>query len=835
MTDKTDSGKPKTLTLSSSTLQLKTPVKGPQQVQQNFARGRSKTVTVEVKRRFNMASDAGKSGQGAADAAEQDMSGLTSDERSSRLRALQQAAEQQEQDRQAAEAARIEAEKRAAEEAKRRAEMPEPEAVEEAPAVAETVAAKPKVEAPAAEKPATPVVKERGDKKFTDEEEEAERKGRGPVRGTPEKSRDERGAPSKTKHDAGNSGRHKLTIASASSDQEERMRSLASIKRARAKMKRKEMGDNGEREKQSREIIVPEVITVQELANRMAERGVVVMKELMKLGVLAAVNQTIDADTAELVANELGHKVKRVTEADVENVLVEGGDTDEELESRVPVVTVMGHVDHGKTSLLDAIRSTDVTSGEAGGITQHIGAYQVTLDSGQKVTFLDTPGHEAFTAMRARGAKVTDIVVLVVAADDGIMPQTIEAINHAKAAEVPIIVAINKIDKPDADPSRVMNELLSHNLVTEEFGGDVMAIPVSALKRTNLDKLLETILLQSEVLELRANPNRIASGTVIESKIDRGRGVVSTFLVQRGTLHVGDLVIADTAYGRVRALLDDKGGVLEAAGPSVPVEVLGLDESPDAGAQFSVVETERQAREITEYRKKRSLDMKVAAEKRGSSLEQLFSKAAEGGLKELPVIIKADVQGSAEAIMGSLQKLATEEVKVRVIHSAVGGITESDVSLANASGAIIIGFNVRAITQARDLAVREKVDIRYYSIIYNLVDDMKAMLGGLLSPIRREQYLGSAVIRQVFNITKSGKVGGCYVTDGIIKRGAGVRLLRDSIVIHEGKLKTLKRFKDDVKEVKENFECGMAFENYEDIRENDVIEAFEVIEEKREL
>jgi translation initiation factor IF-2 len=588
-------------------------------------------------------------------------------------------------------------------------------------------------------------------------------------------------------------------------------------------------------EKQIRDVILPEVITVQELSSRMAERSADVVRELMKMGMLVTVNHNLDADTAELVILAFGHRVKRVTAADVENVILDPVDSEEHLLRRAPVVTIMGHVDHGKTSLLDALRCADVVSGEAGGITQHIGAYSVKLDNGHHITFLDTPGHEAFTAMRSRGAKVTDIVVLVVAADDGIMAQTVEAINHAKAANVPIIVAVNKIDKPSANPGRVREELLSHELVPEELGGDIMVVEVSAKQKINLDKLLETILLQAEILDLKANPDRAASGVIIESRMDIGRGVIASVLVQKGTLSVGDLLVAGASWGKVRAINNDKGMAIEHATPSMPVEILGLGTVPEAGDPVNEVETEKQARDIAEFRERRARDLRSAAVQK-TTLEELFQRASgDSKQKELAVIVKADVQGSVEAIVGSLLKLATDEVTVRILHMAVGGITESDVILAQASKAVIMGFNVRANNQAKLFAQRDGVDIRYYSIIYNLVDDVKAAMSGMLSPILREEYLGSVEIRQVFNITKIGKVAGSYVTSGVIKRGAKVRLLRDNIVIHEGKLKTLRRFKDDVKEVKEGFECGIAFESYEDIREKDVVEVFEIIEERQSL
>jgi translation initiation factor IF-2 len=554
------------------------------------------------------------------------------------------------------------------------------------------------------------------------------------------------------------------------------------------------------------------------------------------MGVMATITQSIDADTAELVVAEFGHKVKRVAESDVEIGLRGDEDEAEHLQSRPPVVTIMGHVDHGKTSLLDALRHTNVVSGEAGGITQHIGAYQVQVASGQRVTFIDTPGHAAFTEMRARGANTTDIVVLVVAANDGVMPQTVEAIRHARAAGVPIIVAINKIDLPDAKPERVRTELLQHEIVVEEMGGETLDVPVSAKTREGLDKLVEAILLQAEVLDLKANPDRPAEGSVVEAKLERGRGSVATVLIQRGTVKVGDIFVAGGEWGRVRALLDDRGQNLKSAGPAQPVEVLGLNGTPLAGDDFVVVDSEGRAREITEFRTRKRREASHVATARGS-LEQMFEKIREGEAKELPVIIKGDVQGSVEAIAGSLEKAAGDnaEVKVRVLHSAVGAITESDVTLAASTGAMLIGFNVRANPQAREMAKRDGVEIRYYSIIYNVIDDVKAALTGLLAPKMRENYIGNAEIREVFNITKVGKVAGCMITSGVVKRGAGVRLLRDNVVMHEGTLKTLKRFKDEVREVREGYECGMAFENYDDMRTGDVIECFELVEEIRQL
>ncbi len=620
--------------------------------------------------------------------------------------------------------------------------------------------------------------------------------------------------------------RVKLTINNAF-DEKQRERSLASLKRKREREKLKAMGIPQNREKIVREVVIPEVITIQELANRMTERSVDVIKYLMKEGAMHKINDVVDADTAELIVQEFGHTPKRVSEADVETGFIGEKDDEGELEARAPVVTIMGHVDHGKTSLLDAIRQTNVVSGEAGGITQHIGAYQVTTPAGEKITFIDTPGHEAFTAMRARGAKVTDIVVLVVAADDGVMPQTVEAINHAKAAGVPLIVAINKIDKPHADPNRVRTELLQHEIVVESMSGETLEVPVSALKRTNLDKLLEAIHLQAELLDLKANPNRSAEGIVVEAKLERGRGPVGTVLVQRGTLRVGDIVVAGTAWGRVRALIDDRGENTEASGPSVPAEILGFDSAPEAGDQFAVVESEGRAREITDYRvRKRRETMGSAGTAR--TLEQMMQQLKEDGRKEFTLLVKGDVQGSVEAIAGALKKLGTDEVEARIVHSGVGGITESDVSLANASKAVVVGFNVRANAQAKSAADRDGVEIRYYNIIYDLVDDVKAAMSGLLAPTIREIFLGKAEILEVFNISGVGKVAGCRVADGKVERGAKVRLIRDDVVIHEGTLSTLKRFKDEVREVPAGQECGMAFANYQDIRAGDAIECFNV-------
>jgi translation initiation factor IF-2 len=628
--------------------------------------------------------------------------------------------------------------------------------------------------------------------------------------------------------------RGRLTLVTALSADDVRERSEASFRR-RERRRTKEQSDEP-REKIVRDVVIPEAITIQELANRMAERAVDVIKILMKQGQMVTINDVIDADTAQLIAEELGHSVKRVAEADVEEGVFDVADDPDALSPRAPVVTVMGHVDHGKTSLLDAIRSTNVAGGEAGGITQHIGAYQVTSPSHGKITFIDTPGHAAFTAMRARGAKVTDIVVLVVAADDGVMPQTVEAINHAKAAKVPMIVAINKIDKPDAKPERVRTELLQHEIQVETLGGDVVDVEISATKKTNIDRLLEMIGLQAEILDLKANPSRAAEGTVIEAKLDRGRGPVATVLVQRGTLHVGDIIVAGAEWGRVRALVNDKGESVEDAGPSVPVEVLGFAGTPDASDRLAVVDTEARARELTDYRvrQKREKSAAHATGMRGS-LEQMMAQVKTAGRKDFPLIIKTDVQGSLEAITGALEKLGTEEVGARVIHSGVGGITESDVTLSHSSGAAIIGFNVRAHKEAREAAERDGIEIRYYNIIYDLVDDVKKAMSGLLTPERRETMLGNAQILEIFAVSKVGKVAGCRVTDGKVERGAGVRLIRDNVVIHEGKLSQLKRFKDDVREVVAGQECGMAFENYQDMRQGDVIECYRVETVQRSL
>jgi translation initiation factor IF-2 len=662
-----------------------------------------------------------------------------------------------------------------------------------------------------------------------EEEDEAPRPRRGPggttIR-TPPAPKPQRTATEKR--------RGRLTVVTAFSADEERERSDAAFRRR--ERRRSGLRDAEPKEKIAREVTIPETITIQELANRMSERSVDVVRLLMKQGHMATITDTIDADTAQLIAEELGHTVRRVSEADVEEGMFDVADDPEKLQPRAPVVTIMGHVDHGKTSLLDAIRSTEVAAGEAGGITQHIGAYQVTSSSGGRITFIDTPGHAAFTAMRARGAKITDIVVLVVAADDGVMPQTVEAIQHAKAANVPIIIAINKIDKADAKPERVRTELLQHEIQVESLGGEVLEVDVSAKEKTNLDKLLDVIALQAEVLQLKANPNRPAEGTVIEARLDRGRGPVATVLVQRGTLKPGDIVVAGAEWGRVRALVSDTGHSVVAAGPSMPVEVLGFNGTPEAGDRLAVVETEARAREITAYRERQKRE-KMAARQTGmrGSLEQMMNQLKTSGRKEFSLVIKADVQGSVEAIVGALEKLSTDEVAARVIFAGVGAITESDVTLAEASSAAVIGFNVRAHKEAREAAERAGIEIRYYDIIYSLVDDVKKAMSGMLAPTVRETMLGNATILEIFKVSKVGNVAGCRVTDGTVERGANVRLIRDNVVVHQGKLSQLKRFKDDAREVVAGQECGMAFENYQDMKVGDVIECYRVETVQRTL
>jgi translation initiation factor IF-2 len=629
----------------------------------------------------------------------------------------------------------------------------------------------------------------------------------------------------------------RLTIQAVAGDEDsaERMRSLASVRRAREREKEKRKGGSSDTPNRPREVVIPDVITVGDLANRMAVRGVDIVKFLMRQGMMVKINDVIDTDTAELVADEYGMTVKRVSESDIETGFLSDAVDDEATTPRAPVVAIMGHVDHGKTSLLDALRTTDVAAGEAGGITQHIGAYQVRLESGDRVTFLDTPGHAAFSAMRARGANVTDIVVLVVAADDGVMPQTIEAIQHAKAANAPIIVAVNKVDKPDANPQKVVNELLQYEVIAESLGGDTQIIEVSAKERTNLNGLIDAILLQAEVMDLKADPERSSEGVVIEAKLDKGRGPVATVLVKRGTLKRGDIVVAGSAWGKVRALLDERNAQLTEAGPSVPVEILGLDEAPSPGEPYAVVESEARARELTEYRARVKRE-KATGGVNQVSLVDMMSKLGAKKISELPVVIKADVQGSAEAIVGSLDKMGNEEVRARTVMSGAGGITESDVQLAKSAGAPILGFNVRASKQARDLAEREGVEIRYYSIIYDLLDDMKGVLSGMLAPLQRETFLGNAQVLQVFDISKTGKIAGCRVSEGVVRKGAKVRIIRDDVVVLElGTLTTLKRFKDEVNEVPSGQECGMHFQGFQDIKAGDYIECFTVEEIKRTL
>ena len=878
MTDETEAGdqeRRKPLSLKRpGRLELKKTVDAGQ-VRQSFSHGRSRAVAVEVRKKRTLkrspAADAAvapkpkappkaPAPEPVAEAAPPPpqeevqqtstaprsrvvLRTLTNDEKAARARAVEDAirAERQERERAEEEARRraeeeerqavehAEAERRKSEEdarrkaeedARKRAEedaakrLPQPEE----PKPEEAAAA----EAPAAARPARP-----GDAPAEED------------RGRPRRRGEQRRPPSPTRRDQPRRRGGKITLSEALDGTvgEQRGRSLASLRRQREREKRlaREAMRADELKPVVREVVVPEAIAVQELASRMAVRGAEVVKRLMEMGTVVTITQTIDADTAQLVVEEFGHKVRRVSESDVEIGLKGEDDAADALLSRPPVVTVMGHVDHGKTSLLDAIRSSDVASGEAGGITQHIGAYQVETPKGSRITFIDTPGHAAFTEMRARGASVTDIVVLVVSADDGVMPQTAEAINHARAAGVPILIAINKIDRPDADPGRVRQDLLQHEIVTEEMGGDVLAVEISATQKLNLDKLEEAILLQAELLELTANPDRAAEGVVIEAKVDRGRGAVATVLVQRGTLRVGDIVVAGAQWGRVRAMYDDHGAAAREAGPAVPVEVLGLSGAPLAGDEVVVVENERRAREVSEFRQARAREKEVA---RGAplSLEQLFSEIQEKeGKSELPLVIKADVQGSVEALVGALGRLGTDEVAVRVLHSGVGGITESDVTLAAASDAAIIGFNVRANAQARELAARTAIELRYHAVIYDVVDEVRASLEGMLRPEARERTMGSAQILQVFEVGRVGKVAGCRVTNGLVRRGSKARLLRDDVVIHDGALKTLRRFKDDVREVKEGYECGMSFENHTDLREGDVIELYEIEEVARTL
>ncbi len=854
MTDTTDDKTKK----PGGTLSLKRPAVEQSRVKQSFSHGRTKTVVVETKRK-RFGDD--KPGSPAAPVAEQkpvfqakprvveqpSVVRPVPPPQSSRgvvLRTLSQ------EEREARERALTDSRVREAHERKRQEEdLVRRKAQEERDRIERDAAAKRKAEDDArhrqedeGRKKAEEAAKKLAPKAAPREAEEEDtrpraggRPGSGALRPGSAPKIVKPVAPTRTKADA-DKRRGKLTLSNAMDDDSEaRGHSVAAFRRRTERLKKQAHGFQMPTEKMSREVTLPETITIQELSNRMAERAVDIIKFLMKQGQMHTINDVIDADTAQLIAEEMGHKVKRVSESDVVESLSGGTDTDpEELRKpRPPVVTIMGHVDHGKTSLLDAIRKTNVVSGEAGGITQHIGAYQVTTPNGV-ITFIDTPGHEAFTSMRARGAKATDIAVLVVAADDGVMPQTVESINHAKAAGVPIIVAINKIDKPGGNPVRVRTDLLQHDIVVESMGGDTMDVEVSALKGTNLDKLLETILLQSEVLDLKANPDREASGMVVEAQLDKGRGPVATVLVERGTLKLGDIFVAGSAWGRVRALVNDKGEQVKTAGPSVPVEVLGLNSAPEAGDRFDVVPTEGRAREITDYRERQKREKRGTGSAR-ASLEQMMSQISQTGRKEFPILVKADVQGSAEAIVQALEKVGNDEIRARVVHYAVGGISESDVSLAAASGAVVLGFNVRANGQARDAGQREGIEIRYYNIIYDLVDDIKLAMAGKLAPELRETFIGNARILEVFNITKVGKVAGCLVTEGKVERGAKVRLIRDNVVVHEGSLSTLKRFKDEVKDVNSGTECGMAFENYQDMRVNDVIECFRVEKVARTL
>ena len=806
----------------------------PGNVKQSFSHGRTKNVVVETKRKRVVVPKPGTGKTGSGSAAPGDPSkrpaGISDAEMDRRLKAVQAAKAREAEEaaaREAEEKARAEERerRRAEQEAKERQEREREESLkakaeedarrkEEAEAAAKAAAAP--VEEPVVARPTNTKAPEAAPRKQQDRDRDNNKRG------------------GKGGDDNRRSG--KLTLNQALAGGEGgRQRSMAAMKRKQERARQKAMGGPVEREKVVRDVQVPEAIVVSELANRMSEKVGEVVKALMNNGMMVTQNQTFDADTAELIVEEFGHKVVRVSDADVEDVIKEVEDDEKDLKSRPPVITIMGHVDHGKTSLKDAIRNAKVVAGEAGGITQHIGAYQVKTDGGQLLSFLDTPGHAAFTSMRSRGAQVTDIVVLVVAADDAVMPQTIEAINHAKAAEVPMIVAINKIDRPAADPDKVRTDLLQHEVIVEKMSGEVQDVEVSAITGQGLDELLEAIALQAEILELKANPDRAAQGAVIEAQLDVGRGPVATVLVQNGTLRQGDIFVVGEQYGKVRALINDKGDRVKEAGPSVPVEVLGLNGTPEAGDVLNVTETEAQAREIAEYREQAAKDKRAAAGA-ATTLEQLMANAkADENVNELPILVKADVQGSAEAIVQAMEKIGNEEVRVRVLHSGVGAITETDVGLAEASSAPIMGFNVRANASARNTANQKGVEIRYYSVIYDLVDDVKAAASGLLSAEIRENFIGYATIKEVFKVTGVGKVAGCLVTEGVARRSAGVRLLRDNVVIHEGTLKTLKRFKDEVAEVQSGQECGMAFENYDDIRADDVIEIFEREEITRTL
>ena len=811
-------------------------------VKQSFSHGRSKNVVVETKRKRIVVPKAGTSKTtiqtSNKEGAKSLSSGITDTEMERRLKALQAAkareadevaqreanAKEREQER---EQKRLEQENKQRE-LKKAEELANEKAaeVEAAKKQAEDQAKRAAIEAKTATKSDAPQRREFGEQK-------------GPRPASPSsRKKDRDGDERSSGRGRGDEGRRsgKLTLSQAlDGGERSHQKSMAAMKRKQERARQKALGQTQEREKIVREVQVPEAIIVSELANRMAERSAEVVKSLMKMGMMVTQNQVIDADTAELIIEEFGHKIVRVSDSDVEDAITEIEDKPEDLKSRPPVITIMGHVDHGKTSLLDSIRNAKVVAGEAGGITQHIGAYQVKTKDGTILSFLDTPGHAAFTSMRSRGAQVTDIVVLVVAADDSVMPQTIEAINHAKAAEVPMIVAINKCDKPEANPDNVRTELLQHEVIVEAMSGEVQDVEVSAITGQGLDELLEAIALQAEILELKANSKRAAHGAVIEAQLDVGRGPVATVLVQNGTLNQGDIFVVGEQWGKVRALINDKSERVKEAGPSVPVEVLGLNGTPEAGDVLNVVETEAQAREIAEYRENAAKEKRAAAGA-GTSLEQLMAKAKEDeNVTEMPILVKADVQGSAEAIVQAMEKIGNEEVRVRVLHYGVGAITDTDVGLAEASGAPVMGFNVRANASARNSANQKGVEIRYYSIIYDLVDDVKAAASGLLSAEIRENFIGYSQIKEVFKVSGVGKVAGCLVTEGVARRSAGVRLLRDDVVIHEGTLKTLKRFKDEVPEVQSGQECGMAFENYEDIRPNDVIEIFEREEIARKL
>ena len=808
----------------------------PGQVRQSFSHGRSKSVVVETKRKrvvvpkHNTGTSQTNNSQ-TTTTPSKTPGGLSSSELDRRKKALAAARQREALDK----------DKRDAEEKSREQEREEKRAVLETKEKEDAERKEKEREKAEEEKRAVAAVVEatkiaedlpiiQASEDTTRSAAKASRKG--PDREEPRKQQSPR-TPKGGDNDRRRSG--KLTLTQALNDEGGRQRSMAAIRRKQEREKRKMLDSNQEREKVVRDVQVPETIVVQELANRMAERVSDVVKSLMTNGMMVTQNQSIDADTAELIIQEFGHKIVRVSDADVEDVIDAIKDDPKSLKPRAPVITVMGHVDHGKTSLLDVIRKANVVSGEAGGITQHIGAYQVKTDDGKLLSFLDTPGHAAFTSMRSRGAHVTDIVILVVAADDSVMPQTIEAINHSKAANVPMIVAINKCDKQSADPDKVRTELLQHEVIVEKMSGDVLDVEVSAETGEGIDTLLEYISLQSELLELTANPNRAAEGAVIEAKLDVGRGPIATVLVQKGTLNQGDIFVVGEQWGRVRALINDQNDRVKHAGPSVPVEVLGLNGTPEAGDVLNVVSTEAQAREIADYRAQVLKDKKAAVGS-GTSLEQLLANAkANENLRELPILVKSDVQGSAEAIVQAMEKIGNEEVRVRVLHSGVGAITESDVTLAEASKAPIMGFNVRANAPARQSANQKGVELRYYSVIYDLVDDIKSAASGLLSSEVRENFIGYAKILEVFKVTGVGKVAGCQITEGLARRSSGVRLLRDDIVIHEGTLKTLKRFKDEVNEVNLGQECGMAFENYEDIRKDDVIEIFERQEIERTL